>query len=369
MSQLTNDTPSVTESTLQKLANSIQQQAATSLSSIQIPTFKGLPEEDVHDYLRRFKLATITLSDELRCLALQKSLSGAAHIWSRNNIKHDLTLGNWSEVKKALVERFSSPNRELRYQEKLAKLQFDPKTSTLLSYVEAYADCYRRAHGAVTDQVIIKALSLNLPHPILKNLNLLNDEWIGFDRLRHFNDLVKKLETKIIPYESTETISDDKKSLAELMKMIQELKEATQKRDQPKEDPKSDDQQALAAVRFQDNSGAQGSRNEGFRNNDFRQNYRDSGLNKPFYPRRDQQRYPRRGYQTFGPQRGSQFQYRSNNRNNEAHTNQQVSISNQKEDSSDLATAYEAKYGKVPSPCFTCKGNHFNRHCPYFDLN
>lgn len=249
--------PSLTESTFQKLANSIQQYATSALSSTQLPTFSGEPDEDVHNFLRRFKLATITLSDELRCLALQKSLAGAAHTWARDSIKSELAQGHWKSAKRQLVERFSLPNRELRYQEKITKMKFDPSKATLQSYVEDFADCYKKAHGNVPEQTIIKALSFNLPKSIIKHLHSISDSWLDLETLSRFSTLVKHIETKILPFETQETSESQKVTMAAITQVLKELQEAkAEARKSREESAKKAEEaaqgtEAVAAVHFE----------------------------------------------------------------------------------------------------------------------
>lgn len=51
------------EETLLKLADSINQYSASALSPIPISEFKGLPDEDIHNFLGKFKLATLPFRD------------------------------------------------------------------------------------------------------------------------------------------------------------------------------------------------------------------------------------------------------------------------------------------------------------------
>ena len=98
------------EATWHKLTSSLNQYAASSLASVILPEFKGAPNEDVHDFLCKFKKATATFNDELKCLALQKALSGAAQVWAKHNLKVEFNVGDWKTAKSALIERFGPPN-------------------------------------------------------------------------------------------------------------------------------------------------------------------------------------------------------------------------------------------------------------------
>lgn len=212
--------------TLQKLSGSINQQAAASINSISVPEFKGLPEEDVYEFIKRFKMATLTLSDEYRCLALNKALRGAALIWAKANIKHLIVAADWSTIKKALYERFGAPDRVLRHREKLVNLKFIEGQSTLIAYIESYIDLYRKAYDEYKDADVILSLRLNLPPKIVGGLNSLNDRWTELRSLSQFLDLIKRYETKILPYEPKVDQNGNSLTKETLYSMFKELRGA-----------------------------------------------------------------------------------------------------------------------------------------------
>lgn len=99
---------------------------------------------------------------------------GPDHTWAKENLKTITSANDW-EAKKAIVERFALSNQELRHQEKLSELKFDPRESTLTSYVEDFADTYKKAYKQAKDREIIQGLNLNLPNDILRNLDILSE--------------------------------------------------------------------------------------------------------------------------------------------------------------------------------------------------
>lgn len=234
----------LSEATFNKLADSINQFAASAITSVSVPEFGGSPNEDVKSFLRKFKLATISFSVELRCLALNKALIGAARTWAKANIKDLIRSGDWTAIKKLMVERFGSPNQEIRHHEKLAKLKFDPSRGTVTSFIEEFSECYRRVHEAASDMDIITAVKLKLPDKVLKNLYILDGKWIKFQTLDEMFMLVKRLEHEIVPYEVAESDKDEKIDVSSIHKVLKELRQVVEsqkqvqaieaKRDEPK---------------------------------------------------------------------------------------------------------------------------------------
>lgn len=234
--------------TLQKLSASINQQAAASINSIIVPEFRGLPEEDLDDFLKRFKMATLTLSDEYRCLALNKALKGAALIWAKANVKELITTANWSAIKTALYDRFGSPDRILRYREKLARLKFIEGESTLMSYIESYAAIYRKAYKEYKDAELILSLRLNFPDKIVRGLNGLNDSWTEIQTMKDFMELIKRYELKILPYE-TKTDSDGNSLTKEnILSMFNEFRDAINEDLKKQKESLKPEIEALAAI-------------------------------------------------------------------------------------------------------------------------
>lgn len=187
--------------TLQKLSASINQQAAASINSIIVPEFRGLPDEDVYKFIKRFKMATLALTDEYRCLALNKALKGAALTWAKATIKGLIIESNWSAIKTALYERFGSPYRFLAYREQLSKMEFIEGQSTLLAYVELFVVTHKKAYKERDESDVILELRLNLPDKIVGGLNGLNDKWTELKNVSDFMDLAKRYESKFMSYD------------------------------------------------------------------------------------------------------------------------------------------------------------------------
>lgn len=327
----------VAEATIQKLSDSINQYTASAINSVAIPEFKGAPEEDIYEFIRRFKLATITFSNELKCLALSRAFRGAASVWAKANIKDKIQNGDWKTIKTAMVERFASPNRELRYREKLSKMSFNSQLETLTSYIEGYAECYRKAHPNTTDHDVIMALTVNLPKNILRNLNVLSENWSEATDISTLLKLVKRLEVKILPYDDEEGPTG-KVDMASLTKILSELKESI--KTAGKKDSENEDKGEIVAAL---------------------QHNRPQVNNGP--PQRTWNREPAR----YNP-----YAYRREGERKQVGSNQQRyqnPVPNQLPNN-DWKGNYFQKFGNPPGPCRYCGDNkHFNRHCPYMALN
>lgn len=342
------------ETTIQRLSDSISQYAASAINTVAIPPFQGLPNEDIHDFLRKFKLATITFTPELRCMALNRAFSGAAHTWAKA-IKDKISNGDWKGVKDAMIERFAAPNREMRYREKLSLMKYEPSKETLTSYIEGFVDCHRKAYKHPSDNDVIMGLKVNLPHSIIRSLNMLSDTWTESNNLEVLFALVRRLEYKILPYEPVEENDGKRMDINSLSKVLNELKESIQAAKAVKSEEKPS-AEAIAAIQSQKFAGPQ-----------YRERFSQPGQNPQF--RRTNWTSNR-----YGPDRRYQYRreaFRENNNNDYQPLPRMLPPTADKKDpiANPLLSSYEQMYGKLPGPCQLCKGDHFNRHCPYKDLN
>lgn len=352
---MSQDQPTIAEQTLQRLTESMLQQAASAISAIAVPEFHGKPNEDVRAFLNRFKVATLALNDELRCLALNKALCGAAHVWAKTNIKNLMLIGDWKQIKRALVARFEAQDRELIYRGKLSKMTFDPEESTLTAYVEAFMDCHRKAHKGGSDKDAIKALKINLPNNIIRNLNLLNDNWSEFSSSDPLFGLIKRVESNIIPYEPKDESNVDKLTTESLTRILKEFKDNLVASKKEKEEEKNENTEALAAIRQVDRPDRPEARTRvqpiGYR--PYRGAFQGRKPGPIYNNRYDQGRRFREDYRPFKPR--------------ETRVNPEERMESPSKEK--LQEAYYSRYGKPPGPCQICGEGHFNRHCPFQDLN
>lgn len=349
----------IAELTLQKLTQSMNQYAASAVSGLNVPEFSGKIEEDVRDFVRRFKLATITLTDEMRCLALEKALHGTAYVWAKNNIKTLLRSGDWKAAKQALVERFQPPNAELKAHEQLSKLKFNPKLGSLQSYIEDYHNCYKKAYKTCEDSAVITQLKLNLPNNVQRSFNVLNDNWTSFSKIKDLLELAKRAEEKILPFEQPD--EGNKLDAITLKEILKEFKDSlVSKKDAEPQSVAEKPVENLALIHKDTPNNNNGQKNmTGF-----------APRRGPYYP------YPYRSRNPFRPRseyRGNYTDQNMNQQRTESGYNPEVPDkdpkSTNKRNENPAYEVYKAKYGEPPSPCDTCSGKHFHRHCPYKMLN
>lgn len=355
----------ISEQTLQKLTDSMNQYAASAVSAMNVPEFSGSLNEDVRGFLRKFKLSTISLTDEMRCLALEKALQGTAYIWAKENIKSLLKAGNWREAKHALKIRFREPNVEFKYHEQLSKLKFDPKVSSLQSYIENYHNCYSRAFNSTQDSSVITALKLNLPNVVQRSFNVLDDSWTEYTSMKELLNLARRAEEKILPFEQQENTSE-KLDVDTLKKLLKDFRDSLVPQKLAEESKIVQEPDKALALIQQHESNTFDPRN-------YRANY-----NSPHefeYRRRAEQYQPRYPARTRGNYRSA---YNYDARQNDQAGMKQKEVPNSMNNiepaskKPKLSSAYElyiSKFGVPPGPCHECGGNHFNRHCPCKYLN
>lgn len=349
------DQRSISDLTIAKFTEAMNQHAASAVASLQVPEFSGGPNEDVGQFLRRFKSATISLSDAMRCVALNKSLQGSAHIWAKDNIKSLIKGGNWKEVKTSLKRRFGEPNPEIRYHKKLYKLTYDPKNGSLVSFIEEYYDTYRKAYVKFEDAAVITALKLNLPNQVQRSFNVLNDNWQTFTTIKELLELAKRAEEKILPFETRD--DSDKLDKATFIRTLNELRDSIEKAQTQKPTDKTEKEkeplgkeESLALIQHQEQRG-------------FTSPY-------PTYKKRyeDRQRQPVRPRYGFGNSANirSRAPLREHERSGQG-APKALALENTRGDGNPNSAyfKYVQKYGEVPGPCFTCSAMHWNKHCPY----
>lgn len=198
---------------------------ASALMLANIPTFSGSQDEDLSDFMQRFKLATLTLSDEHRCLAITKAMTGSARNWLKTNIKDIIKIGDWAAVKKRIDERFGPPHKELKYIKRLAELNFSPESNKPLScYVDDYYATYIKAHPEADEKTIVQNLHANLPASVKKTLNLMTDIYLAHT-IGEYRKIVQRYEHNIVGKSSEMSQDRPTATFDDLRKLISEMKE------------------------------------------------------------------------------------------------------------------------------------------------
>lgn len=313
-----------------------------SFNLLNLPEFKGQPGEDIEAFLKEFGRATTTFSQERKCSAIKRILTGDAGIFAKNYLKSTLASGDWKAVKDALRKRFLPTDRDLTYRTELSNMSYDKETSTLLGYVDRYANLYKKVHPRADDNELIRGLGLNLGAELVRKLNQLSPGWHSMAELEDFRELISRLEKDILAYEKTKGSSSADimnavnktviAALEEPMKRIQTLVEEASKK------PQEAVREALAAVGHSSDP----DRPRG----DYRRRY--------FGKRKDRDWDDRRPRNDKWAQQDSGHQPEPTSNDGRIQ---------------DLKARYEDIFGRLNGACFTCKGHHFKRHCPLENID
>lgn len=296
-----------------------------SIGLANLPEYKGVPHEDIEQFLSEFSRATTALSPAQKCVALKKALVGDASIFAKNYLKCFLSRGQWKEAKEALRKRFSLVEPSLLYRTQLNKLTFDQSQSTLLGYVDRYAQLYKKIHPNADANELIQDLSLNLGQNIILKLNHLSADWRAIKVFEDFRSLISRLERDIMSLETESTNHTTQELVSTVNRLVSSALQPPLKE-------------------FQDLIGRLGQKSH--RELDT-ENL--AGIKHGGYPnRRDDG--PK---QNFGKRRERDWDSDRDRDQNSAFKKPK-----------DLRKAYEEKFGQLPGPCYLCGGQHFRRHCP-----
>lgn len=289
----------------------------------------------------------------------------AAKIWAKSNLKEVIADGNWRQLKRQLIERFEGSNACLRHLEKLSKLKFVSKEKLLLSYIEKYANLYKQAHSNSSDSDIIMALRINLPDPVQKALNTLSANWISITNMKDMYQLVRRTKGKILAFEKGQ---EDEKLMKpeELVRMMTDLKNIL--KDSQKKKEKATQQVAAAAIIKQAESAH---KTKEFSRNNHHQRYQpySEGRDNRFQKRFANPSHNTRNDSSKHGRDSLQVTVKGNHYNNPYRRNEPRPTTSKDTQVNNAYNQYISKFGEPPGPCYNCKGMHFNKHCPYLNLN
>lgn len=388
---------------------SATQSSNISLNFLKVPEFRGRPDEDIVEFLSNYERATSLLNDEQKCLALPRALFDAAATWAES-VKKDITAGKWKKFKKSLIERFGDPNIELRYRQKLSSMKYNSREATLLSFVESYVSLYSKVFPGHRSNEVIQSLRLNLQPKIVKNINLLDDNWVHYEDLDDLYKLIRRYEINIKPFEETDNehakhlniegfgkmLTEFKKEIVQIVNTSKEKQEtnlAIMKHENPDRSIDTNNYRYPNNYPYHQKSDRYHFR--GYNQNNYSQNNHGNSFG---FNNRDYNIQNRRNYQH--DLSGTNC-YKNNLRNNDLQRSQpevkrprhDVNLDPQEAyksgnsriqngnvsraiDSGQVSqpmnsSKYFVKFGHPPGPCYNCGGNHFNRHCPLVmsDLN
>lgn len=327
-------TPSPHVSPQQDQLKALQNSIYLSIGLTNLPEFHGFPHEDIRKFLKEFGRATSTLNQEQKCLALKKSLVDDARIFLKKYLKQYLSTGQWKAAKEELKRRFSKTEPSLLYRTELKKLVFEPSKSTLLGYIDKYADLYRKVHSNVNENELIQDISLSLGNNIVLKLNQLSANWKSIKDFEVFRDVVSRLERDIIALENEAAYQSTSEMATTVNKLISSALEA----------PIKGMQEIISQI-------SQKKKEEGEVEN-------LAAIRYGQYPDRSYNRYK----QDYNKRRERDWEdYGDKRRFKRDEQGQEPTVG---ERAKELRQAYEKRFGRVTGVCYYCQGYHFRRHCP-----
>lgn len=298
-----------------------------------LPEFGGSPKENIETFLRAFERATATIPDDQKCLALKRSLTGDADLFAKNYLQEVLNEGDWERAKADLRHRFLQEDLAMLYRLELSRMKYDPSQSTLLSYVDKYANIYRNIHPSAGNREIIEDLSIHLDKDIIRNLNQLSEDWKQSEDFEDFRKLIRRLERDILSL-NTEKRGSTQEILqavnqyvsAAIEKPMKEMREflVTNKKETNEPEDK------LAAIK-----------NSTYPEGPNLRRYRQE-------PKRKERDWERPQLQTY--------------RQDLDHVRIPTWIRQ-------LRKNYEDMFGEIKTNCILCDGHHWKRHCPLQTYN
>ena len=118
-----------------------------SFAHVNIPKFDAC--SNVYDFLTEYEDATVTLTDEQKATVLNRAFPPGCHrSWYDNELKPLVKASKpWSEIKAAIVSRFSVQEERDRHLARLRELKFDPEShKMLLDFVDDMIYSYKKAY-------------------------------------------------------------------------------------------------------------------------------------------------------------------------------------------------------------------------------
>lgn len=345
------------ESILHKLFNdSLTQYNATQALNLNVPEFHGLPNEDVNKFIKKFRAATIGFPIDSRCRLIKKALKDSAQNWSKSILKTILSKEtfdkqDWERIRELLRQRFSDSDLLSIQRQQLTKMSYKEGDVLLSCYVEDFLACYKRAYPNHDTSEALQALQTNLPHRIIVRLNYLNADWTDIKSDSELTSLVRKLETKILPFEPREDNATpiNEKSLLELFSglksSVEDLIKNTVK--------KATEETTTLQLALMDKQAVL----EDNEHNNVKQTL--PGRRFSYRNQRNYRPYKRVYNSNDNPIDKKNKTDRDQDDNQSIHHEPAVT---------DLEQSYYEKYRKPSRPCSHCNGTHWDKHCPLLNL-
>jgi len=172
---------------------------------VSVPEFAGQESEDVHEWIDRFEVSTLSVPDERKSKLLSLAFRGSARAWFCLELKPTLREKLWPDIKKSILKRFSTQAPADKYLEKLSKLKYDPQNnSTLQSFFDEYIYTYQQAYKsdssgedeAVREQDLVRSLMLAIPVDVKRQLNFMTNlsEIVSLEELK---STIKRFDSNV----------------------------------------------------------------------------------------------------------------------------------------------------------------------------
>lgn len=176
----------------------------SSMLHVSVPEFSGTVSEDIHDWLERYETSTFSLPESRKKILLALAFKGTAKAWFSRELKPLTENKTWDELKRAILERFSSQQPADKHLEKLSKLKYDQEGITSIqSFFDEYIFTYEKAHPKVErtdlksyEKEMTRALVLAIPPEVKSQLNLLVD-LPTIEKLEDLRSVIKRYDNHV----------------------------------------------------------------------------------------------------------------------------------------------------------------------------
>ena len=391
MASTNQSTGNVTVVNQTAISESLDRLCNQSVTNIQVPRFDAYP--DVHDFMAEYERLTSNLTEEQKLLILPKSFPVNCHrSWYGTELSPLIEeKASWSEVKKKILERFSSTDAQEKHFSRLRELKYEPDgNQSLLSYIEDILYSYQRAYPNDATGGALKYVKSSMPPSLKAKLNL-HSEFKNATSIEMLKSAAKDYD---LAKDLTQKSSIDRESTQELANMIKELIINA------KNESKAIRLEMAAAFKAQEERQSQAlsqvnqPRSPGYNNGFDRQRSPFRGDNNYRQPSPSNNRYNGQYNRSRSPGRRDYYQRQSQyyqapgnqlsapaNRRSPSPSNYKSGFSRdgfnrpptpyQHENETKLsanneiynAKLYFEKFGKPPGPCPNCGGLHYARHC------
>jgi len=357
-----------------------------SVNNVNPPRFDAF--KDVHDFLIQFEKTTGALEDGQKLLVLPKAFPVDCYrSWYETELNPLIkSKAKWSDVKKAIILRFSNTDDQDKHFAKLRELRYDPdEGKSILSHIEDIIYSYQRAHPNDSVCNTIKYVKASVPPSVKAKLNLYHDfkTASSFEMLKSAaKDFDMANITK--PTSSLGQDTSDKliKVFTEMMLDLKKENESTRKAIvsaiQDRESSRSQDGEPHASSTVDrrafdrqrpqirsDRDYRARSPSPGYNNNQFKRSFsperRDNygGNRNPMSSRNLDRSQGRSPSPTFNRQNYPPKPIIKVTDSKDGGNQVDPSESKQAFDTQE----YYRRFGKPPYPCQNCGFNHFMRHC------